>query len=126
MCFDGLFYKNWMNIELLRQICNEMEDVTEDIKWKHDLCFMVLGKIFCMALLQENFRVSFKVKDVEFEELIDTEGILPAPYVARYKWILIQDPERFSLLEWKHYLTQSYRMVRLKSINKKNLKPKKK
>jgi len=31
------------------------------------------------------------VTDEEFGELTDRRGIIPAPYAARYKWILIED-----------------------------------
>jgi predicted DNA-binding protein (MmcQ/YjbR family) len=32
---------------------------------------------------------SFKVTEEEFEEMTNSTGFQPAPYVARYKWYLL-------------------------------------
>jgi predicted DNA-binding protein (MmcQ/YjbR family) len=76
-----------MNIETLRELCRSLPAVTEDVKWGHDLCFSVAGKMFCVAALDGPLTVSFKVKDDEFDELSNSPGLRPAPYVARYKWV---------------------------------------
>src|SRR5678816_1938685 len=73
-----------------------------------DLCFSVAGKMFCVAALDGPLSVSFKVKDDEFDELSDSPGIRPAPYVARYKWVLVEEIDRLSRKEWEHYVKQSY------------------
>lgn len=101
-----------MNIEMLRNFCLALPATTEDIKWDNDLCFSVAGKMFCVAALDGPFKVSFKVKDEEFDELASAEGIRPAPYLARYKWVLVEDAGRLSRKEWEHYLRQSYDLVR--------------
>lgn len=103
-----------MDIEELRAICKKLPGVTEDIKWGNDLCFCIAEKMFCVTGLQAPMQVSLKVRDEEFDELCSTENIIPAPYVARYKWILITDVNRFSKKEWKHYITQSYELVKNK------------
>jgi predicted DNA-binding protein (MmcQ/YjbR family) len=38
----------------------------------------------------------------------------PAPYVARYKWVLVEDVDKLSRKEWAHYVKQSYDLVRAK------------
>lgn len=101
-----------MNIEALRELCRELPAVTEDIKWGHDLCFSVAGKMFCVAGLDGPLTVSFKVKDDEFDELSSSPGLRPAPYVARYKWVLVEDVNQLSKKEWAHYVRQSYDLVR--------------
>jgi predicted DNA-binding protein (MmcQ/YjbR family) len=103
-----------MDIETLRKICKALPDVTEDIKWGNDLCFCIGGKMFCITGLDGPLKVSLKVKAEEFEELCATENIIAAPYLGRYKWILVTDPNRFSMKEWKHYITQSYELVKAK------------
>ncbi len=77
--------------------------------------------MFCVTSLSGPLSVSFKVKDEEFEELSASEGIIPAPYVARYKWVLVQQPDKFSKKEWEHYIRQSYELVKGK-LPKKILK----
>ncbi|HEV8426569.1 MAG TPA: MmcQ/YjbR family DNA-binding protein [Pyrinomonadaceae bacterium] len=103
-----------MNIETLRDFCRSLPAVTEDIKWGHDLCFSVGLKMFCVATLDGPLSVSFKVKDDEFEELANSPGMRPAPYVARYKWVLVEDVSSLSRKEWEHYMRQSYDLVRAK------------
>ncbi len=78
-----------MDIESLRQYCLSLPAVTEDVKWDNDLCFSVGGKMFCVASLEPPFRCSFKVRDEEFEELANQDGFIPAPYMARNKWVSV-------------------------------------
>ncbi len=108
-----------MENDFIRTICLKFPDVKEDIKWGHDLCFLIGEKMFCVTGIEGEFGVSFKVNDEEFEELSSREGIIPAPYLARYKWIFVNDPKCFSKKEWEHYLKQSYEMIKLKLKKKK-------
>lgn len=102
-----------MNIEDLQQLCNSLPAVTEDIKWEHDLCFCIGGKMFCVVgLNQTPTTASFKVLADEFEELSTRNGFKPAPYVARYKWVLAEDITNLSPAQWQQYVTQSYTLVR--------------
>jgi predicted DNA-binding protein (MmcQ/YjbR family) len=110
-----------MDIEGIRNICNALPHVTEDIKWGNDLCFMIAEKMFCVASLTTPLKGSFKVTDEEFDELSNKPGIIPAPYVARYKWVLVEQMNVLSKKQWEHYLTQSYNLVKVK-LPKKVLK----
>ncbi len=107
-----------MNLENLRNFCKELPVVSEGVKWQNDLCFMVAGRIFCIAGFESPLRVSLKVGDEEFEELCVTDGIIPAPYLARYKWILVKDPGAFTEKQWEHYIRQSYELVKVKIPSK--------
>jgi len=69
-----------MTIESTRRWCLALPGVTEDIKWDDDLVFSVGGKMFCVAMLEPPHRVSFKCDEETFAELIEREGIIPAPY----------------------------------------------
>jgi len=104
-----------MDIEQLRTICNKLPHVTEDIKWGNDLCFCIAAKMFCVAGLgQQPTSASFKVRDDEFDEMSQRQGFQPAPYVARYKWVLADDLNRMTAKEWEKYVTQSYNLVAAK------------
>ena len=103
-----------MNIELLSDFCKKLPFVTEDIKWGNDLCFCIGNKMFCAATLTAPFSVSFKVKEEEFDELCNLPGIMPAPYAARFKWILVTDISKFSKKECEQYIKQSYELVKSK------------
>lgn len=103
-----------MDIETLRKICLTFPGVTEDIKWEHDLCFCVAGKMFCVTSLEPPHTFSFKVSDAEFEELAGSEGFQPAPYLARAKWVLCTDSKKLTKQDLKNYLRQSYDIIKAK------------
>lgn len=108
-----------MNIETIREICQELTGTAEDIKWDHDLVFSVGTKMYCVVGLDQNpTSASFKVLDEEFEEMSNKPGFKPAPYVAKYKWVLIDDITRMKKSEWEKYIQQSYRLVQEKLSTK--------
>jgi predicted DNA-binding protein (MmcQ/YjbR family) len=104
-----------MTLEEIQSICRKLKGVTEDIKWGHDLVFSVGGKMFCVAGLDQSpTTASFKVTDEEFEEIASWPGFKPAPYVAKYKWVWIEDINKMKKTDWKKYLAQSYDLVKAK------------
>ncbi|POY35213.1 hypothetical protein C3K47_16685 [Solitalea longa] len=110
-----------MNIELLQSICKTLPAVTEDIKWNDHLCFLIGDKMFCVGSLSENFSCSIKVSDEDFVLLTERNDIIPAPYMARYKWVLISNPNALTLQEWELYIHKSYQLIKSK-LPKKVLK----
>ena len=104
-----------MNIEDIQSICRSLTGVTEDIKWGHDLVFSIGGKMFCVIGLDESpTSATFKVTDDEFDEMCNRPGFKPAPYVAKYKWVLIEDISKMKGAEWKQRIKQSYDLVKEK------------
>src|SRR5688572_3979938 len=101
-----------MTIAELREICLMFPGVTEDIKWGDHLCFNIGGKMF-LVTAPDNVPVSasFKVSDEDFETLPNRPGFIPAPYMARNKWIFVDDINRFSKKEWEKYMKQSYNLI---------------
>ena len=51
------------------------------------------------------------MKDEEFDEMCAREDFMLAPYLARYKWVHINDVNKMSRKEWEHFLKQSYLLV---------------
>jgi predicted DNA-binding protein (MmcQ/YjbR family) len=104
-----------MNIEKLRQYCLSFPHATEDVKWGNDLCFCIANKMFCVTGLEPSHEgASFKVKAEEFDEMTAKPNIIPAPYVARYKWVYVERWDALTQAEWEYYLVQSYNLVRSK------------
>jgi len=103
-----------MDIEALRSVCSNFPGVTEDVKWGHDLCFCVGGKMFCVSSLEPPHQFSFKVTDEEFDELSERSGFQPAPYLARAKWVLCTDSSKLNRNDLINYLQQSYEMIKAK------------
>ena len=92
--------------------CASLPGATFDIKWDHDECFSVGGKMFAvMGMKDGRASIGFKVDDVRFLELTDREGIIPAPYLARAKWVLVTDLKKLGDAELKALVTRSHELV---------------
>lgn len=99
-----------MEIDQIRQYCMSFPNATENLQWGDDLCFKVGGKIFAIVGL-ENRRMCFKCTPDMFAELIEREDIHPAPYVGRYKWVMLDRLDALANGEIKELIGQSYEMV---------------
>ncbi len=100
-----------MDLERLTVICTSFPGVEQDIKWEHDLCFLVGKKMFAATGLHRDFNVSFKVTPEKFAELVERPGIIPAPYLGRYHWVSVSDGQSLTIAEWEALLKASYQAV---------------
>jgi predicted DNA-binding protein (MmcQ/YjbR family) len=99
-----------MNIDSIRAYCLAFPQVTEKLQWGDNLCFKVSAKIFAMLGLDAP-RLCLKCAPDVFSELIEREDIRPAPYVGRYKWVLLDRLDAVSDTELEDLIRQSYAMV---------------
>jgi predicted DNA-binding protein (MmcQ/YjbR family) len=101
-----------MTVETVRSICRALPEVTEDIKWGHDLCFSVGGKMFTVIDLERPHPVAFKCTPESFGELTARSGIIPAPYMARNMWVMEQElGEALDRREFEALVRASYELV---------------
>ena len=100
-----------MDIEVLRNLCLSLPKVTEDVKWGSDLCFSIGGKMFCVTGTGSEMMTSFKCDEEDFNALCERQGIIPAPYLARNKWVQVQKSFALSKTEWGQYIKKSYKLV---------------
>ena len=109
------------DVEWIRKLCLSFADVTEDMPWDDDLCFKVRGKIFTgMVLSDGRFpRITLKCAPETFHELLEIEGISPAPYVGRYKWVMLANSNVLSANELESLIRQSYDLVVAKAPKRK-------
>jgi predicted DNA-binding protein (MmcQ/YjbR family) len=109
------------DVEWIRKLCLSFPDVTEDMPWGDDLCFKVRGKIFTgMVLSDGRFpRITLKCAPETFHELLEIEGISPAPYVGRYKWVMLANSNVLSANELESLIRQSYDLVEAKAPKRK-------
>ena len=54
---------------------------------------------------------SFKCTPEKFDELIEFEGIIPAPYTARNKWVMLERLDALNDSEIKRLIKNSYEMI---------------
>ena len=113
-----------MNIDSIREYCLSFPHAAEKLQWGDDLCFKIGGKIFAIAGL-DNPRLCFKCTPETFAELIEREDIHPAPYVGRYKWVMLDRLDAVRWDELQELIRQSYEMVVAKAPKEKSEKKKK-
>jgi predicted DNA-binding protein (MmcQ/YjbR family) len=102
-----------MNLERLQQLCLAMPGATEQIQWGADLVFKVGGKMFCVACTEKAPNVmSFKCDDETFAELVEREGCMPAPYLARAKWVAVETWGTLDDREYRALIERAYALVR--------------
>jgi predicted DNA-binding protein (MmcQ/YjbR family) len=105
-----------MNVDEIRGYCIAFPEATENLQWGDDLCFKIRGKIFVtVALTAIPQKVCFKCAPETFAELIEREDIRPAPYVGRYKWVILDQLDALSNTELKKLIRESYEMVAAKA-----------
>jgi predicted DNA-binding protein (MmcQ/YjbR family) len=102
-----------MNVDSVREYCLSFPRATENLQWGDDLCFKVGGKIFSIVSL-DSPRLCFKCTPETFAELIEREDIRPAPYVGRYKWVMLHRLDAVRSDELEELIRQSYEMVAAK------------
>ena len=104
-----------MNIDQLRKLCLSFPGTTEQIQWGDDLLFKVGGKMFAVTRLEPaKVWLSLKADPENFVELTERPGIIPAPYLARAKWIALESPDAVPDAELSRLLRESYELVRAK------------
>lgn len=103
-----------MNVDAIRKFCLTFPHATENLQWTDELCFKIGGKIFAMLGL-DNPRLCFKCTPESFDELIEREDIHPAPYVGRYKWVMLDRLDAVGWAELRELIGKSYEMVVAKS-----------
>ena len=102
-----------MDNESIRNFCLTLPHATEGIQWDNDLLFRIGGKMFAVIALDPTAsnRLAFKCTPEKFEELIELDGIIPAPYMARNKWVSLQRFDALKDSEIKSLIENSYEMV---------------
>ena len=102
-----------MDIESVRAYCLSFPHATENVQWGNDLVFKIAGKMFAVTVLEgaSKYCLSFKCMEEKFAELIEQDGIDPAPYSARYHWVALQSFDVLSDRELKALLRNSYDLV---------------
>lgn len=116
-----------MDAERLRAFLLKLPHVSETMQWGANLVFWigdktVGGKMFALINLDEptsnksssrkqHLVISFAASPEHFAELLEREGLVPAPYLARAQWIAAERWEVFTAAEWERELRASYGTV---------------
>lgn len=105
-----------MHAEWVRQFCLALPQTTEEMQWGDHLLFKVGGKMYVITSLEPgkgNF-LSLKADPEEFAELTERPGVVPAPYLARAKWVALEEEDSLPRAEICRLLRRSYELVAAK------------
>jgi predicted DNA-binding protein (MmcQ/YjbR family) len=101
-----------MDIDWVRRYCLTLPHTTETVQWGSDLVFKIAGKMYTVAALEPGDHwLSFKCTPEDFDNLVEREGIIPAPYMARAHWVSLETEDALVPAEIKKLIRQSYRLV---------------
>jgi predicted DNA-binding protein (MmcQ/YjbR family) len=113
------YKKETMDFEAAKELCRTFPGCTEDVKWGADIVFSVGARMFAVTASEAPASgISFKVDDERFLELSDRPGIVPAPYLARAKWVAVTSADALSDAEAAQLLRRSYELVFAKLTKK--------
>ena len=86
-----------MDNERVREICMGLPHVAETLNWGHHLVYWAAdreigGKMFAMTDLDGSGMgvLMFHCGAERFHELLENEGIVPAPHLARAHWVMLE------------------------------------
>src|SRR5437868_3943896 len=99
-------------MEWIRTYCLALPHTTEHVQWGDDLVFKIGGKMYAVTpLIPHPVKLSFKCSPEEFAELVERPNIIPAPYMARAKWVALESFDALPRAEIKRLLSKSYALV---------------
>jgi predicted DNA-binding protein (MmcQ/YjbR family) len=107
-----------MDAERLREYLLQLPHVVETMQWGANLIFWVGdkaigGKMFAVINLDDDQKavLSFAAGPERYAELLEIEGVFPAPYLARAHWVAIGHWGVFRSSELQELLELGRRLV---------------
>ena len=97
----------------IEKFCLSLPAATLAIQWGADRVFKVGGKMFA-AMGPREARpqtLSFKASDESFHILTRAKRIVPAPYLARAKWVQLQRLDALNAKELRAYLSRAHALA---------------
>lgn len=107
-----------MDAEMLRAFLLTLPDVCETMQWGDNLLYWVGdrsigGKMFAVASLSPGNGgvLSFAAGPERFAELVERDGLFPAPYLARAHWIAVRRWDTLTSAELKSELRHAREVI---------------
>ena len=102
-----------MSHAAIRAYLGALPGATLSVQWGDDHVYKVGGKMFAVMRSPEAKQqsISFKAGEDSFAILTQEEGIIPAPYLQRAKWVQLDRLSRLKPAELKAYLARAHALV---------------
>jgi predicted DNA-binding protein (MmcQ/YjbR family) len=104
-----------MDAERIRGFLLGLPHVVETMQWGNNLLFWVGdkaigGKMFAVVNLDGDGKalISYAAGQERYSELLEIEGVIPAPYMARIFWVAVERWDVFRGVEWEQELTAAH------------------
>jgi predicted DNA-binding protein (MmcQ/YjbR family) len=104
-----------MDAEGIRAYLLSLPHAVETMQWGANLVFWVGdkaigGKMFALVNLDGDGKalISYAAGRERYSELLEVEGIIPAPYMARIFWVAVERWDVFRTKEWEQELHAAY------------------
>jgi predicted DNA-binding protein (MmcQ/YjbR family) len=94
--------------------CGSLKATTHVVQWGNASVWKVGGKIFAICSTWgagEGQKIGFKCSDMSYALLCEQDGIVPAPYLARAKWVQLEAPEAMGDTDIELYIQQAHRII---------------
>ena len=102
-----------MTPKQIADYCRTLPHATCVVQWEGVQVFKVGGKMFCLVAPPNHSvaRISFKCDPLHFDALSRADGFVPAPYLARAKWVSLVNPKVLSAAETRAYLGRAHAVI---------------
>lgn len=114
-----------MDAERIRALLLKLPHVVETMQWGANLVFWVGdkaigGKMFALVPLDGDGKavISYSAGAERYAELLEIEGLFPAPYMARIFWVAAERWSVFRAPEWEAELRAAYDLTLAKLPSK--------
>jgi predicted DNA-binding protein (MmcQ/YjbR family) len=107
-----------MDAERIRAYLLTLPHAVETMQWGANLVFWVGdkaigGKMFALVNLDGDGKavISYAAGPERYSELLETEGIFPAPYMARIYWVAVERWNVFRTPDWEQELRAAHALT---------------
>ncbi len=101
--------------------CSRLPATTHVVQWGNASVWKVGGKIFAICSRWGDGdlpRFSFKCSDISYALLIQQDGLIPAPYLARAKWVQMEEEGALDDDSLKAYIEAAHKIISAKLTRK--------
>ena len=102
-----------MTYREIEKFLKSLKHTTMVVQWGDHHVYKIGGKVFAIVGGSGDAEpgLTFKAGEPSFDILTQQRGIIPAPYMARNKWVTLERLSALKDRELKAYLERSYRMI---------------
>ncbi|MCF8466053.1 MAG: MmcQ/YjbR family DNA-binding protein [Sneathiella sp.] len=109
------------------RFCSSLPAVNNVVQWGNASVWKIGGKIFAICSSWgsgEAQKISFKCSDLTYAILTEQKGIIPAPYLARAKWVQLISETAMPDADIEAYILEAYSIIKAKltKATRKNLR----